>query len=78
MVQTERGQPCISSAAAQFDNHTRTVILSVAVFQAQRRISRLAGPTREPNCATTISSTHPGSTQVFFIVPRNHFVQRIS
>jgi hypothetical protein len=29
------------------------VILSVAAFQAERRISRLTGPARTPNCTTT-------------------------
>jgi hypothetical protein len=29
------------------------VILSVAAFQAERRISRLPGPARKPNCTTT-------------------------
>jgi hypothetical protein len=29
------------------------VILSAAVFQAERRISRLTGPARKPNCTTT-------------------------
>jgi hypothetical protein len=29
------------------------VILSVAAFQAERRISRLTGPARKPNCTTT-------------------------
>jgi hypothetical protein len=29
------------------------VILSAAAFQAERRISRLTGPARKPNCTTT-------------------------
>jgi hypothetical protein len=35
----------------QFDHFTTTVILSVAVFQAQRRISGLTGLAGKPNDA---------------------------
>ncbi|MFZ0279810.1 MAG: hypothetical protein WA651_21415 [Candidatus Sulfotelmatobacter sp.] len=38
--------------AAQFDYYPTIVILSGAVFQAQRRISRLTGPARTPNSTT--------------------------
>ena len=38
---------------AQFDYYTTTVILSGAVFQAERRISRFTGATRKPKCTTT-------------------------
>jgi len=39
--------------AVQSDCHTTTVILSEAVFQAQRRVSGSTGLAREPNCTTT-------------------------
>ncbi|MGB0011248.1 MAG: hypothetical protein WBQ03_06550 [Candidatus Sulfotelmatobacter sp.] len=42
-----------------FDYYTTTVILSGAVFQAKRRISRLTGATREPNCTTTPNLIKP-------------------
>jgi hypothetical protein len=35
------------------DGNDSGVILSVAAFQAERRISRLTGPERQPNCTTT-------------------------
>jgi hypothetical protein len=37
----------------QFDYYAMIVILSAAVFQAERRISRLTGPVRKPNCAAS-------------------------
>src|SRR5208337_459277 len=41
----------------------RGVILSVAVFQAERRISRLTGLARKPNCATHSLTVHGGENQ---------------
>jgi len=42
------------------------VILSVAVLQAERRISRLTGAARKPNCTTTeIQNRRESKTEKF-------------
>ncbi|MFZ1009171.1 MAG: hypothetical protein WAN65_20180, partial [Candidatus Sulfotelmatobacter sp.] len=52
--------PCVAVNSRSNSNFEKTactspvgVILSVAVFQAERRTSRLTGPARKPNCTTT-------------------------
>jgi hypothetical protein len=59
---------------AQFEFPPKIVILSEAVFQAERRISRSTGLARKPNCITTtflISNATPAcDATVTFVASR--------